>query len=111
MWHSLGKITVVTAGVPVRITVDRLSGQTIIFQQLEANTAKIWLCDRATASKTTGVGMLAAIPAPTLSGGIATSLPYAAVTIPTAPGALNLADFWIDADVSGEGCLISYVKG
>jgi hypothetical protein len=110
MWHSAGKITVTTAGVPVQVSATRTAAQTIVFQQLEANTGKIWICDRANAVKATGVGILATIPAPTLSGGVATSLPYAAVTIPNSPGGLNLSEFWIDTDNDSESCIVSYVR-
>jgi len=112
MWHPNdgGYVAIPAAGTPVRVTVTRTPGQTLFFQQLQGNTGKLWICSRADANKTTGVGILAMIAAPTLSGGVAVVLPYAAVTIPTAPSALNLAEFWIDADINGDQCLVSYVR-
>lgn len=109
MWHSQGKTVVAAAGTPERITAIRTIAQTVFFQQLEGNIGKIWICDRATANKITGVGVLAVIPAPTLSGGVAVVLPYASVTVPSAPAALDVAQFWLDMDNNGEGCQISYV--
>lgn len=94
----------------MQVSATRVPCQTVLFQQVEANTGKIWICDRANAVKSTGVGVLATIPAPTLNGGVATVLPYASVTTAGAPGGLNLALFWIDADNTGETCQVSFVS-
>jgi hypothetical protein len=116
MWHSLGKVTVAAAGTPVIATTNetdptkRFACQTVFFQQLESNTGKLYICDRATANKTTLVGVLAVIPAPTVTGQVATVLPWAQVSVPSAPAALNAAEFWIDADVSSESALVSAVR-
>jgi len=110
MWRSIGYITVTTAGTPVQVSETREPAQTIFFQQAEDNTGKIWICSSASANKTTGVGVLAVIPAPTLTDEVATTLPYASVTIPSAPCALNVMNFWVDADENGEKCLVSYIR-
>lgn len=110
MWHSQGKITVTTSGTPVRVTSTHTGCQTAFFQQVESNTGKLWICDRSSAVTSTGVGVLATIPAPTLSGGVAVVLPYVAITIPTAPGGIDLQGFWIDADEDGDACQVSCVR-
>lgn len=117
MWHSLGKVTVAAAGTPVIATTnettptDRYSCQTLFIQQMQANTGKLWICDRATANKTTGVGILAVIPAPSLNASsVATTLPYASVTIPNAPGAMQANKIWIDADNTGESAIVSALR-
>ena len=116
MWHSLGKVTITNSGTPVQATTNetvpakRFPAQTIFFQQVQSNTGKLYIMDRSNGVKGTGVGVLAVIAAPTLSAGVATVLPYAAVTIPTAPTPLNAADFWIDADNSAEACQVSVVR-
>ena len=111
MWRSLGKITVTTAGTPVQVSATRIPAQTIFFQQVEANIGKIYICSSAAANKTTGVGVLATIPAPTLNASlVAVVLPYAAATTPSAPGGLSASQFWIDADNSAEGCIVSYIS-
>jgi hypothetical protein len=116
MWRSLGKVQVVATGTPVIATTNetdsaaRYPCQTVFFQQVQGNTGKLWICDRSNAVKATGVGVLATIPAPTSVGGVATILPYAQVTIPSAPAALMANQFWIDADNSGEYCQISAVR-
>ena len=111
MWRSLGKVTVATSGILVRasnnetVPTDRVPCQSILFEQFPGNTGKIYICDRSTADKATGTGVLAILAPPTTNG-----YPSAGVGVPTAPAALNAADFWIDAEISGEGVLISVVK-
>jgi hypothetical protein len=111
MWSCIGKIPVSHAGTPVRVTSVNGQFQTIFFQQVDGNLGKLHICSRATAQKTGSGdnGILAVIPAPTYTGGVATVLPYAAVTIPNAPGALNPANFWIDTDNDNEACQVSGV--
>lgn len=109
-WHSLNRVTVTTAGTPVRLSATRQGCQTIFFQALQTNTGKIYILDSASGNKTTGQGILATVPAPTLFGGVATVLPWAAVTIPSAPAALSVERIWLDADNSGEGVQVSIVK-
>lgn len=110
-----GYVDVTVAGTPVRATAnlaipaDRKPCQTIVFEQLEDNTGKLYICDSPTANKTTGVGVLLIIPAPTLVDSMAVVLPYASFSVPSAPAAINAEDYWIDADVSGDDCLVSIV--
>ena len=112
MFHSLGKVTITSGAIPVVATTNetdptkRYGCQTMFFQQIQTNTGKLYICDRSTASRTTGVGVLAVIPAPTLSGGVASILPYAAFTVPSAAAALNAVEFWVAADNDGEACQI-----
>jgi len=111
MWHSLGKVTVAATGTLVRATnnettpATRYPYQSILFEQIPGNTDKIYICDRSTASKTTWVGVLAYLMPPTTG-----NAPSCGMEIPSAPAALNAADIWIDAEVSGEGVLISVVR-
>jgi hypothetical protein len=110
-WHSIGKVTVAVSGTPVQVpNAGRIPCQTIFFQQVSTNTGKIYICDRSNAVFSTGVGVLATIPAPTFINGVATVLPYAAVTVPSAPAALDAAQIWIDVDVGGESCQVSVVR-
>jgi hypothetical protein len=111
MWRSLGKVTITTSGILVRATnnetnpTERLPCQSILFEQWPGNTGRIYICDRQTADKNTGTGVLAILMPPSTTG-----LPSAGVGVPSAPAALNAADFWLDAEVNGEGVLISVVK-
>jgi hypothetical protein len=116
MWRSLGKVTVTTAGTPVRATANESTpsasypAQSVSFQQVQSNTGKIWILDRSNGVTATGVGVLHTLAAPTLTSGVATTLPSVTVSIPSAPGGLNVTDLWIDADTSGEFCQVSAVR-
>lgn len=111
MWRSLGKVVVLNSGTLVRATNneispnDRVPCQSLLFEQWPGNTGKIYICDRQAANKATGVGVLAVLAPPTSTG-----FPSAGIGVPTAPAALNAADFWLDAEISGEGALVSVVK-
>jgi hypothetical protein len=110
MWRSLGKV-VPGAGVFVRSTANesdplaRYSAHAMLFQQIPGNTGKIYIADRETANITTGVGVLATLAIPS-----ANTLPSASATVTYAPAAFNLNDYWIGAEVNGEGCLVSAVR-
>ena len=117
MWHSSTTyVTVTTSGVPVRATSAeadasaRRACQTVFIQQRPANTGVLYVCDRSDADITTGLGVLAQIPAPVLNAdSIATSLPCAVVSAPDAPAPFDAAEFWIDADNDGDVALVSIV--
>jgi hypothetical protein len=111
MWRSLGKVTIVSSGTLVRATNNesipglRFPCQSLLFEQWPGNTGKIYICDRQTADKSTGTGVLAILAPPTTTG-----YPSAGVGIPTAPTPFNAAEFWVDVEVDGEGVLVSAVR-
>lgn len=107
MLKSLGVVTVTTGGTPVQVSATNIYTQTIVIQQLQANTGKIYICDRATAVKATGVGVLYVLPKPVLNSGVAETLPSLTIVGPSPANKLDVSELWIDADVNGEGCLIS----
>jgi hypothetical protein len=71
----------------------------------------IYILESSSGSSTSGVGILATIPAPTLTAGVATQLPWAQCSIPTAPGPLDAQNIWIDSDNDGEGVQVSILVG
>jgi hypothetical protein len=111
MWRSLGKVTVTVSGTLVRASNNELNPnervpcQSVLFEQWPGNTGRIYICDRPTANVASGVGVLAILAPPTTAG-----YPSAGVGIPTAPTPISATDFWIDAEVSGEGVLVSIVR-
>ena len=108
-WQAKGRVVPIVSGTPVHVSIDMFSCQTVFFQQVPGNTGYIYILDAANGDKDTNV--LAVIPVPTYNAsGKATSLPYCAVTIPSQPNAINLADFWIDVDNSGESVRVSPVR-
>ena len=110
MWHYVNRVTVIATGTPVQVTADHYPCQTLLFQQVQGNTGKLYICDRATANITTGVGVLAMLPPPSMGATYASVLPYVSVTVPSAPAALNANKFWIDADVNSDKCQVSAVR-
>lgn len=108
MWRAKGKVSVPVPGTPVRATANEsdptlhLACHSLLFQALSGNAGKVYILDRQTGNKATGVGVLAVLPVPT-----ANSIPGASATITSAPGALNLADYWIDSDNADEGVIVS----
>ena len=112
MWKSRGKVTVTTSGTPVRLTVNNSNPalydgcHAFLVEQLPTNSGKLYILDSQTGSKSTLTGVLAILPPPTTN-----ILPVASITIADAPNALNAADYWLDADNSGEGALVSVVIG
>lgn len=110
-WKSLGKVTVTTAGTPVRLTNNETTPaanypcQSILVETWHDNSGKIWIYDRATGSKTTGVGVLAYLAAPTAS-----TAPSAGVTSHSSPNGLNANEYWLDADSDGEAAAVSIYR-
>ena len=111
MWWSLGYVEVTTSGSPVRATVNApdpaelLPSHSVLFQQVSGNTGKVYVCSGSSADKDTGEGVVAVLATPSTN-----VLPSAAVTITNALNAINVADFWLDADTSGDKVLVSYVQ-
>ena len=116
MWHSLGKITCVTAGLMYRVTLNetdstaRLACFSIFVQQIPTNTSYLYVFKGAAGSKTTLEDCLAIIPAPSSTAGVVTNLPYVAITVPHGSAPLNAADFYVTSEVSGEFALVSFVR-
>jgi hypothetical protein len=109
--HSLGKIAVGSPGTPVQITVNqstpssRIGCQAIMVQTLPTNTGKIYV-GLAGMNKTTLAQVLAILAVPTVN-----TIPAYSATLSYAPGGLNAADLYIDADNGGEGALAVIVSG
>jgi len=108
-WIAFGRVAVPVSGTPVHVSLDMAAYQTVFFQQVPGNTGYIYILNGPNGDKDTKV--LAILSVPTYNNsGKATFLPSAAVTIPSHPNAINLADFWIDADNNGESVRISPVN-
>jgi len=115
-WHpgvssSNSVVTVATSGTPVQIVTSRQPYQSILVQALPNNTGRIVVgSSNAVRANAAGVNpsgpVLAIIGAPTSA---TATPPSANGSNPTSPAAFNLADLWIDASVSGEGCIVSYI--
>ncbi len=106
--RSLGLVTVPTAGAPVRLTANetvptaRVGAHSISAQAWHPNTARVYIGDRDTMVRATGVGVLMVLAIPT-----ANALSQFTATIVNSPAGFNAADLWMDVDNDGEGAVVS----
>ena len=107
MIQALGKVTVASPGVPIQVT-DGLLNPTkhrachgIMIQALPSNTGKIYI-GNVELDSTTLVGCFAILAEPT-----ANTLPTFSAALTIAPNGLEMETFWIDADVSDDGVLVT----
>lgn len=108
---SLGRITVASAGTPVQATANqaspasRLGAHSILFQRnITTETGRIYIQmgEFPVGTFVNTVGVLAPPSANTLAG--------FSITIVQAASGFNAADFWVDAENNGEGCIISIIR-
>jgi len=116
MVGSLGQVTVPSPGVLVRATVnrsdptERIAAQTIEFQVLPANTGRVYISLAGSDMSGTSSNEL---PLHTLPKPVsATTGPFDTwkVGVYNVPSAINPADFYVDADVPGDGVLITFTN-
>lgn len=109
--RSLGKVTVTTAGTPVRATTNettptaRVGAQSMFVQTVVGNTGYIYVGDRSSMNKSTGVGVIGIIPIPT-----ANTLGSVTVTVVNAPAGLNANEIWLDSTVNAEGAIVAITE-
>ena len=111
MFISLGFVTVPNPGTPVSVTVNGddpaanpgnlTHVQSIIIEALAGNTGKVYVGNSPTFNKTTGVGVIGIIVAPS------SVLPSWAAASPGGQNAIALNQIYIDTDNPGEGALVS----
>lgn len=104
-------VVVAVTGTPVQIISTHKSAQSVLIQVLPNNTGRIVVgydnTVRANAAGTNPSGsVLAILGAPSTN---TATPPSANGSNPTAPAALNLQQFWLDASVGGEGVIVSYL--
>lgn len=108
MLAGLGPIIIAAPGARLRITNNQadparaLNCEAILAQALSnpahTNAGRVYVYDRL------GV-RLATLAVPT-----ANTIPSFSATVPGTPGGLNAADFYIDADIAGDGVDASYLR-
>lgn len=110
--RSLGKIAVTAAGTPEAATKNetnptrRLICHSFLAEALPTNTGKVYVGRLGQLNKTTLAGVYAILPIPTTN-----VLPSFSVTLNTAYDSFDMSQVGIDADVNGEGVLVSIVQG
>jgi hypothetical protein len=101
----LGKIAVVAAGTPKQIVSVTTNANGIFIQALSTNAGKIYIGTSALV-KATFVGVLRVLEIPGATPAALDSWnPQSGVSV--AP--IDLSTIFLDADVSGEGVLVSYL--
>lgn len=108
-----GKITVTVAGTPVNV-YDAVKAanpadpalrfkafHAVLFQALKTNTGAVFI-GRDGMVKGTGVGVSAALAIPT-----ANAIPSYGIANQLEPAGVDLTALYLDADVSGEGVLVT----
>lgn len=112
MLAPLGPVVVPTPGTPVQAisqlspvppSPPHVSIHGVMFQVLATNTGVVYIGQKGM-NKTTLAGVLAYLPIPT-----ANSAPTFSIALTIAPNGLALEQFWIDAAVANEGCLVTYL--
>lgn len=100
---SLGKVTVTTAGTPVRATINestpanRYAVQSFSVFALAGNSGANIYAGSSAMNKTTLAGVYAIIPKGAAGSAV----------IVQAPAGINLNEIYIDADTNGDACLVS----
>jgi hypothetical protein len=101
--RSFGKIAVPTPGTPVRVTSDTsIRAHRIRFAVVIGETGRVFLGVQGM-SKASGTGVLFEFWPTSAGGGVADNL-----MIESVDGELRPSDYYVDANVSGEGLLVSY---
>lgn len=110
--RSLGRITVITSGIPVRATFNevdparRYPTHAMLFQRDDpTETGNVYILDSEDAVIATRVGVIGILAVPTVN-----ILPSFSATITLAAAGLNLVNYFIDADIDGEGCIVSVIR-
>ena len=110
--RSLGRITVVTSGTPVRATLNEVVADTrypvhaMLFQRDDSSEiGNVYIGTSADMDISTLAGVIAILAIPT-----ANILPSFSATITLAAAGLDLRNYFVDADVNGEGCIISAIR-
>lgn len=106
--RALGLVAVAVAGTPVRITnneptpVDHVAAHSVSIQAWHANVGRVYIGDRSTMDRVTGVGVLMVLAIPT-----ANALAQFTATLVNAPVGFSADMIWLDVDTNGEGALVS----
>lgn len=103
--RSFGWVTVTVAGTPERVTTNSIRAHAVFIQQVTGNTGAMHIGLSASMDPADGTDMIATLPIPTTN-----VLPSYSTGVDHASAGVNLNELWIDAGVSGEEVLISYLE-
>jgi hypothetical protein len=104
-FYALGPLVVAAAGTPKQVVAPTAmnppSCHAVIIEALPGNTGKVYI-GLAGLNKGTLQQVLVVLPIPT-----ANLIPTFSIALTVAGNAVNLGNLFVDADVNGEGVLIS----
>lgn len=106
---SFGKVIVVNAGTPVRITANQVNPaasvlvHALLVQPATGNTGRIYIGNTPTFVKN-GTGQIAWLPAPTTN-----VAPAFSETVSYAENAVQANELYVDVDNNGEAVIVSGV--
>jgi len=110
---SLGRITIATPGTVVRITVNEvdptlhLGAHSLLVERDDPNdTGLIYIGRSENMVRATLFDVIAILPVPTVG-----ALPSISITLTPGHNALDMRDFYIDADVGTDSVLCSFLVG
>ena len=110
---SLGRITVAVPGTPIQVTVNEsvpdahIGAHSLLIERDDPNdTGLIYIGRSANMVRATLFDVVAILPVPTVG-----ALPSISITLTPGHNALDMRDFWIDADVGTDSVLGSYLVG
>jgi hypothetical protein len=99
-----GRVNVTASGTPVRLTTDStVTAARLLFQVIPGLTGKTYV-GNAVMTKAT-LGGVARILSPNASGGVSETF---SIEAQDGTDSIRLSDYAIDADVAGEGLLVTY---
>ena len=102
--NTYGRTNVPTPGTPVPLTTDQtVTASKVFFQVIPGLTGKTYV-GKPTMTKATLAGV-ARILWPNMSGGLSETF-Y--IESQDGENSIHLADYAVDADVAGEGLLVTY---
>jgi hypothetical protein len=110
---AIGAVKCVTPGTPVSVVgglagpPSRVPAQAIAFQALPTNVGIVYI-GKVNLIRATYVGVEFVLPAP--GSNITGPFITATVALPNVPSGLNVAEYFIDANNSGDGVLVSYTN-
>ena len=103
-FHCTGRLNVSTPGTPVRISSDPAAvASKLLFQVIPGLTGKTYVGDPAMAKST--LTRVARVLWPNATGGFSETF---AIESQDGENSIHLMDYAIDADVAGEGLLVTW---
>jgi hypothetical protein len=104
---SLGKIRVMNPGTPVPLSATPLLVAKVRVQAVIGETGRVFLGDRSTFNKATGAGVIKEFWPTGVGGGKADEFEIDATS---RGNVIDLSKLYLDANVAGEGAIVTYCQ-